>query len=191
MTLLLHISPVEPVSRFVRKFLTASLSKRHRLGDLGFLHRWRLAGFILAGATLVAPVPAQAFQPGYWVSTGREIVLLITPCGGDLCGFIAGISLAHPGDAMPKDWQGQSQCGFLMLRVMPAQPASDGTARWKGALQDPRNGNVYRTMVKFDSAGNLDLHGYIGLPLLGKTQVWPKFDSEIQPGCHVPSLDGK
>ncbi|MBU6448636.1 MAG: DUF2147 domain-containing protein [Rhodospirillales bacterium] len=118
-------------------------------------------------------------------------MLQITPCGADLCGFIAGIALSHPGDAMPVNWQGKPQCGFLMLRVAPAQPAGNGGKRWKGALQDPRNGNVYRTTVKFNAAGNLELHGYIGIPVLGETQLWPKFDAKILPGCHVPSLDGK
>lgn len=188
--ILLHISPVAPRPRFVRKTRSASLNKRRRLGEFILHHLWLLAG--LALASTIAPQPAKAapFQPGYWVSSGRQIVLEIAPCGGDLCGFMAGIALDHPGDQMPKDWRGKPQCGFLMLRVSPIQPMKDGTPRWKGVLQDPRNGKVYRTTVKFDQAGNLDLHGYIGLPLLGKTQVWPRFTGTILPGCHVPELDG-
>lgn len=191
MTLLLHINAAALTSRLVKKFRTASLNKRHRLGDFHSTRLRLLASFVLAGAAAAASAQAKPFKSGYWVSSGREIVLQIAPCGDDLCGFIAGIALSHPGDAMPTDWRGQPQCGFLMLRVAPAPPADDGTERWKGALQDPRNGNVYRTMVKFDAAGNLGLHGYIGLPILGETQVWPKFNGQILPGCHVPSLDGK
>lgn len=148
-----------------------------------------LAGVMLAGSAL--PAWAAGFTPGYWVSSGHEIVLEISQCGDDLCGFIAGIALDHPGDAMPTDWQGRPQCGFLMLRVAPDGKTGDGTPRWRGVLQDPRNGNVYRTMVKFDAKGNLDLHGYIGVPVLGETQLWPKFTGKVEPGCHVPELDGK
>ncbi|MDE1907555.1 MAG: DUF2147 domain-containing protein [Rhodospirillales bacterium] len=149
-----------------------------------------LVSFMLASTAFGASAQAKPFKSGYWISSGREIVLQITPCGDDLCGFIAGIALTHPGDAMPDTWRGQPQCGFLMLRVAPAQPAGDGTKRWKGSLQDPRNGSVYRTTVKFDPAGNLQLHGYIGVPLLGETQLWPKFNKKILANCHVPSLDG-
>ncbi len=190
MTLLLHINTAAPRSRFVRNSETESLNKRRRLGDLNFSRVLLLVSFILAGTAFATSAQAKPFKSGYWVSSGREIVLEITPCADDLCGFIAGIALTHPGDAMPDDWRGQPQCGFLMLRVAPAQPAEDGTKRWKGSLQDPRNGNVYRTTVRFDTAGNLKLHGYIGLPLLGETQLWPAFKGKILPGCHVPSLDG-
>lgn len=62
-----------------------------------------LAGVMLAGSAL--PAWAAGFTPGYWVSSGHEIVLEISQCGDDLCGFIAGIALDHPGDAMPTDWQ--------------------------------------------------------------------------------------
>ncbi len=190
MTLLLHIKSVTARLNFVKNFPTQDLSKRLRLGVLAFCHLRLLAGLMLASTVLGSPAKAASFTPGYWESTGHEIVLQISPCGGDLCGFIAGIALDHPDDAMPKDWKGQPQCGFLMLRVSPITPSHD-VARWKGVLQDPRNGNVYRTMVKFDKAGNLDLHGYIGLPILGKTEIWPKFTGTVEPGCHVPELDGK
>ncbi|MGE4481222.1 DUF2147 domain-containing protein [Acidocella sp.] len=147
---------------------------------------WVLAGLALA-STNTARAASSSFTPGYWESTGHEIVLQIVPCGGDLCGFIAGIALTHPDDPMPKDWRGTPQCGFLMLRV---SPETGEAGHWKGVLQDPRNGKVYRTTIKFDAQGNLDLHGYIGLPLLGETQLWPKFTGQVLPGCHVPSLDG-
>lgn len=134
---------------------------------------------------------AEDFTPGYWESSGHEILLQITPCGADLCGFIAGMQLDHATDPIALDWRGKSQCGFQMLRVSPTDPASDGQPRWKGVLQDPRNGDVYRTMLKFDSKGNLDLHGYIGVPILGETQVWEKFTGDVPPDCHVPAMIGK
>ncbi len=191
MTHLLHINPVTARPGFVRKFWTESLNKRLRLGDWSLHRLWLLAGLLLVSSVPVHAAGAAPFTPGYWVSSGHQIVLQISPCGDDLCGFISGISLDHPDDPMPLDWRGQSQCGFLMLRVSPIPAGSNGVPRWKGVLQDPRNGDVYRTTVKFDAAGNLDLHGYIGLPLLGQTEIWPKFSGEVLPGCHVPALDGK
>ncbi|SHF20613.1 Uncharacterized conserved protein, DUF2147 family [Acidocella aminolytica 101 = DSM 11237] len=189
MTLVLHIISVAAPSVFVRRVVTSSLNKRHCLGDY-ILYRVRLlAGILLASAVSVNLASAAPFKSGYWESTGHQIVLQIVSCGADLCGFITGIALDHPDDPMPRDWRGQSQCGFLMLRVAPDGTTRQGAPRWKGVLQDPRNGDVYRTMVSFDKAGQLDLHGYIGLPILGETQIWPKFTGQIHPGCHVPALD--
>jgi len=168
-----------------------SLNKRLRLGELSLFRTWMLAGFALAGTTFSPAARAESFTPGYWATAGHEIVLEMTPCGGDLCGFIAGIALDHPTDPMPQDWRGRPQCGDLMLRVSPVKPASDGWPRWNGVLQDPRNGHVYHATMKLDPSGDFHLHGYIGVPLLGASQVWPKFTGDIQPGCHVPELDGK
>jgi uncharacterized protein (DUF2147 family) len=188
---LLHINPVAARSGFVKKTATASLNKRLRLGDLNLYRLWLLAGFTLAGATPALATPMPPFTPGYWTTAGHEIVLEMAPCGPDLCGFIAGIALSHPAAPMPKDWRGRPQCGDLMLRVSPMKPAANGWARWTGVLQDPRNGNVYHAAMQLDSSGNFHLHGYIGIPLLGESQIWPKFNGEVLPGCRVPELNGK
>ncbi|WP_366145505.1 DUF2147 domain-containing protein [Acidocella sp.] len=165
--------------------------ERLRLGDRISFRLGAWVGMMLASFVFVSqPARAAAFSPGYWVSAQHQIVLQITPCGGDLCGFIMGIALDHPQDPMPKTWKGDSQCGFLMFRASPTDPDGQGNPQWKGVLQDPRDGKVYRLIIKFDAQGNLYLHGYVGLPMLGETQLWPRFTGQVLPGCRVPALDG-
>ena len=42
-----------------------------------------------------------------------------------------------------------------------------------GEILDPSNGKVYRARVKLvDGGAKLDVRGYIGTPMLGRTQVW-------------------
>lgn len=42
-----------------------------------------------------------------------------------------------------------------------------------GAILDPENGKVYRARVKLDGeGGKLSVRGFIGIPLLGRTQTW-------------------
>ena len=42
-----------------------------------------------------------------------------------------------------------------------------------GHILDPNNGKVYRSQMRLGDGGRkLDVRGYIGLPLLGRTQTW-------------------
>ena len=46
--------------------------------------------------------------------------------------------------------------------------------RWSGGfILDPNNGKVYRSQMKMTDAGKrMEVRGYIGTPLLGRTQTW-------------------
>jgi hypothetical protein len=42
-----------------------------------------------------------------------------------------------------------------------------------GDILDPNNGKVYRVKLKLiDDGSKLDVRGYIGTPMLGRTQTW-------------------
>ena len=42
-----------------------------------------------------------------------------------------------------------------------------------GSILDPNNGKVYRSQMRLTEGGKkLEVRGYIGLPLLGRTQTW-------------------
>ena len=42
-----------------------------------------------------------------------------------------------------------------------------------GDILDPNNGKVYRVKLKLvDGGAKLDVRGYIGTPMLGRTQTW-------------------
>ena len=49
---------------------------------------------------------------------------------------------------------------------------------WKsGKILDPENGKTYNCSLRVANSGNqLDVRGYIGLPLLGRSQVWQRVD---------------
>ncbi|HEY7871878.1 MAG TPA: DUF2147 domain-containing protein, partial [Rudaea sp.] len=44
-----------------------------------------------------------------------------------------------------------------------------------GEVLDPESGDVYRAILHQRNDGKtLDVHGYIGLPLLGRSQIWTR-----------------
>jgi uncharacterized protein (DUF2147 family) len=44
-----------------------------------------------------------------------------------------------------------------------------------GAVLDPEEGKIYRANLRLrDDGARLDVHGYIGVPLLGRSQLWER-----------------
>ncbi len=146
--------------------------------------------WLLAAAALALSVDAAAADlsgapapVGRWLTANAQAVVQIAPCGDKLCGQIVGIVLAHPGDPMPMDWRGQPQCGETILNTA-LNPDGD-SMHWSGTVLDPRNGDVYQATIGLDENRNLELHGYLGLPIFGQTQTWAPFSGQTLAGCKV------
>ncbi len=122
---------------------------------------------------------------GDWLTEGDDGVIQIAPCNQGLCGRIVGIT-RDPGDPMPVDVNGTSQCG-LMILTADATP-NDGV--WAGRITDPRDGSVYQARLRMGADGSLLMRGFIGVPLLGKTQTWHRFIGRIGPDCRFVMGNG-
>lgn len=49
--------------------------------------------------------------------------------------------------------------------------------RWvDGEIYDPVSGNTYRATITLESHDRLRLRGYVGIPLLGRTEVWTRVE---------------
>jgi uncharacterized protein (DUF2147 family) len=59
----------------------------------------------------------------------------------------------------------------------------DGDEWSGGEILDPENGKTYRARMKLTDGGQkLVLRGYIGLPLLGRSQTWARRTVRPFPG---------
>jgi uncharacterized protein (DUF2147 family) len=141
------------------------------------------AATILLFMALAVPAARAVTEPGPvgdWLTEGGHGVIRIAPCGGALCGRIVGID-REPNEPMPTDVHGNPQCGLTIIQ--DAMPNDDDI--WEGHITDPRNGDVYGARLWTDEQGNLHLRGYLGIPLLGETQVWHRFTGQITRDCAV------
>ncbi len=50
----------------------------------------------------------------------------------------------------------------------------DGDEYNGGTIMDPNNGKVYKCYIELNGANKLDVRGYIGFSLLGRTQTWTR-----------------
>ncbi len=81
-----------------------------------------------------------------------------------------------PKDAVCKECSDERKdkpvLGLTIVRNMK-QSADDKAVFEGGDVLDPDNGKVYKAKLKVvDNGSKLDVRGYIGVPLLGRTQTW-------------------
>jgi uncharacterized protein (DUF2147 family) len=145
----------------------------------------RRLGAMLCGVMLLCMTPAGAASrwpdlTGNWLTASGGGVIAIAACGDALCGRIVGID-RRPDEPMPTDVQGRSQCGLTI--ISDERPGSAGI--WLGWVTDPRDGTSYHAELWLDADGNLNVRGYLGIPLLGRTQVWHRFTGHLGNDCRV------
>jgi len=133
---------------------------------------------ILALAT--AGAFAQATPAGLWKTIDDETkveksLIRISDSGGVYSGKIEKILTDKPGAKCTEctdERKDQPVQGMTILRDI--KPDTDDKATWVGGdILDPNNGKVYKVRLKLADAGKkLEVRGYIGTPLLGRTQTW-------------------
>lgn len=71
-------------------------------------------------------------------------------------------------DKCPGERKGRPIEGMVILWDM----VPDGDHWSGGRILDPKKGKTYRCRLRITDTGNLEVRGYIGFSLLGRTQVW-------------------
>jgi uncharacterized protein (DUF2147 family) len=143
-----------------------------------------IAGMTLAFAAGLAF--AQSASPaGLWKtiddSTQKEKSLVrIVDNGGVFSGKVEKIiDPDAPKDAVCKECsderKGQPIVGMTIIRNVKA---SDDKAVFSGGdILDPKNGKIYKVkLTLIDGGTKLDVRGYIGFSLLGRTQTWTRVE---------------
>ena len=131
---------------------------------------------------LALPAFGQATPVGLWRTvddtTGREKGLVrIVDQGGVLSGRIEGsLDPSEPPhricDLCTDERKGKPLLGLTILRGVRQSAAGV----WGGGdILDPDNGKVYRVRLRLLKDGKeLEVRGYVGIPLLGRTQIWTR-----------------
>jgi len=138
------------------------------------------AALLLPLALFLLPSFAIAASPvGVW-NTGKANVR-ISDCGGKLCGQI--LSLHDPKnpdgtdkvDANNPDPANRKRTvvGLHILTGFVKDP--DEANYWTGGrIYNPEDGKTYKCTLTVRKDGTLRVRGYVGIPALGKTQIWTR-----------------
>lgn len=141
-----------------------------------------LACFLGAVVASLATISAAQSPVGLWRTvddaTGKEKAMVrITESAGVLTGKIEKMLDPTKQDAKCDDCtdsrKGQPVVGLTIIRNI-----KKGDSHWDGGdILDAANGKVYRARLTLsDDNKKLDVKGYIGTPLFGRTQTWSRVE---------------
>lgn len=139
---------------------------------------------LIAALSLAACTAAFAQQPtpvGLWKTIDDETkqeksLVRVSDSGGVLSAKVE--KLLDPAkqdskcDKCSDERKDQPILGMTIVRGLK-QSASDPSMWDGGEILDPNNGKTYKArMTPTDGGKKLEVRGYIGAPLLGRTQTW-------------------
>ena len=147
------------------------------------MRAWLQTSMMVGVLVFTAAAPLRAAEPtaaGLWEQiddkTGNpESWFKITERNGVYEGAVAKIFFKPGEDA---NWvcdkcegadKGRPVLGLTLIKGM----RRNGLSYENGTIMDPRDGSVYRALMRVSPDGQkLEVRGYLGISLLGQTQVW-------------------
>ncbi len=150
----------------------------------------KMTSLIPALMALFAPMMAQAGEDpahGLWLTANGKAIIEFAPCGANTCGRM--VWVANPRDetgALKRDVENDDGakrdrplCGLPLLGGLDQAKQGAWTDGW---IYNPRDGSTYSAEIEAVSATKLKVRGYLGLPLLGSSQVWTRV-ADDRGGC--------
>ncbi|WP_400190826.1 DUF2147 domain-containing protein [Hymenobacter sp. B81] len=124
---------------------------------------------------------AQSLSPlGVWTNSEKKATFEIYKCGNKLCGKI--VSLTVPNDPATGKPKTDTQNPDPKLRSRPRQGMVfmqgfeyDDDNKWDdGKIYDPESGKTYSCYMKMINANTMEVKGYIGFSMIGRSQTWTR-----------------
>lgn len=140
---------------------------------------------VAAAALATSAAWAQEGSPiGVWKTiddeTGKPKSLIrISEANGELKGRIEKLFRDAGEDPNPKcdKCEGQLKDQPIVGMTILTGMKKDGDEYNGGKILDPANGKVYKSKMAIAEGGKkLDVRGYIGVPMLGRTQTWVRVE---------------
>lgn len=133
------------------------------------------AMLLMSPQSHAADDPRTAIQ-GHWLTEPKDGIIQISiNTDGTYEGRIVGGN--NPGrldgNNPNPEKRGQVLRGQLIMRGL----RYDGDGEWSGGtIYDPDSGSTYKCKLVLHDDGTLKVRGYIGISLLGKTQIWTRYN---------------
>jgi uncharacterized protein (DUF2147 family) len=122
---------------------------------------------------------------GIWKTEKDESKVELFRCGEKICGTI--IWLKDPIYTDSRDGEvgtpvidrknpdpALKSRPVLGLRVLEGFTEEQGNTWGNGTCYDPKSGKTYRGKIHLAAPGRLELRGYVGIPLFGRSSVWTR-----------------
>lgn len=135
------------------------------------------AGFAHAAET---PDPT-----GLWLTENKRSAIRVDRCGDSLCGKIAWIIKGGmTTDSKNPDAAKRTtpMCDLPLLWGFKNNPKNMKV--WEGGkIYKADEGDIYNATLTVKDANTMNVRGYVGMPLFGKSQTWQRVSAKDYPSC--------
>lgn len=122
---------------------------------------------------------------GLWQTTDdktgkpRSLVRIVETAGEYSAIVEKGLLATDTGDAVcdkcTDDRKGQKIIGMTIAKHL--KKSNNGNVYDNGEILDPDNGKIYKCKMTLSASGNeLEVRGFIGISLLGRSQTWKRVE---------------
>ncbi|HRB70329.1 DUF2147 domain-containing protein [Flavobacterium sp. WV_118_3] len=116
---------------------------------------------------------------GKWKTVDDETgeaksIVEITESGGKIYGKVVEILNPAKKNAKCKDCSGEDKDKPILGLTIIKGLKKSGDEYTEGKILDPNKGKLYKCTVKLDGHDKLNVRGYVGISLIGRTQTWSR-----------------
>ncbi len=139
--------------------------------------------FVALTAQKAAPVVHD--PKGLWLTENKRSAIELYHCGEQLCGKIAWIidggmqfDEKNPDEAK----RGTPMCGLTIVSGL-TQGKQDPNGWHNGKIYKADDGDLYDARLMMKSDNELEVRGFMGVSLFGKSQTWTRVSAKDYPRC--------
>ena len=116
---------------------------------------------------------------GEWYTEDKRAKVEIYECEGEYCGRLSWLKEPNHPDGTPK-LDTQNPDASLRSRTIEGltiltELEYEGEGEWEdGEIYDPESGKTYSCLMELEDDNTLEVRGFIGVSLLGRTQTWTR-----------------
>ena len=137
----------------------------------------RLSLLIAILALAAAQAQAQPAQAGRWITESGNLEVEIAPCGDALCGTVTRVIANRSMSAPGQDMDAADKRPALGMQILTGLRPSGDDGTLAGEIYNRENAKTYSVRLTMDGPQQLLVRPYVGLPLLGKTQLWRRAEA--------------
>lgn len=134
--------------------------------------------FLCTYQALGAQKEITGFPGGLWLPKKKDVAMRIEKCGKSLCGYISW--LRQDVEKMTPD--GKPMCNLKVLWDFQQDDRHPDT--WKdGKIYKADKGEVYSGRLQVLSAEEIELRGFLWVPVIGKSYLLNRAQNSEYPPC--------
>jgi uncharacterized protein (DUF2147 family) len=134
--------------------------------------------FLVFGFTVAWAQKEPETPVGTWMNEEKEARFEIYKCGKLLCGKITWLKEPLRNGKPKLDDQNPEaklKTRPILGMVFMKDFEYDGDQKWDdGTIYDPKSGKTYSCYMKVVNPDKMEVKGYIGISLIGRTQQWTR-----------------